>query len=138
MGLWHKNLRFPYGRLTHTRLKIPRLNVEIRSPQHERLTREVNAILDTGSDRTCIPARVFTELGERNFEYGIAKVQGAGGGPFQRTTFIVHVRFGECDFYDLEVISLEEDFALIGRDILNQHKVTLDGPKLRFDITKSC
>jgi hypothetical protein len=138
MPFWGKNIQLQYGKLAHTRLRIPRLTIQVRSPQQELLSTDVPAILDTGSDRTCIPASVFTKLGELNFEYGEVGVQGAIGLAEKRKTFIVHLKFAECDFLDLEVVALEEEFALIGRDLLNRHKIVLNGPKLEFEIKRSC
>jgi hypothetical protein len=138
MPFWRKNLKLQYGKLAHTRLRIPRLVIQVRSPQQELLSTDVPAILDTGADRTCIPASVFARLGELNFEYGEVGVQGAIGGVEKRKTFIVHLKFAECDFLDLEVVSLNEEIALIGRDLLNQHKILLDGPNLEFEIEKLC
>lgn len=138
MPFWRKTLTYPYGKLSHTKLKIPRLTIQVRSPHQEDLYRDIPAILDTGSDRTCIPSKIFTDLGEINFEYGEINVKGAIGIADKRTTYIVHLRFADCDFLDLEVVTLDEDFALIGRDLLNQHKIVLDGPKLEFEIDKLC
>jgi hypothetical protein len=138
MSFWRKNLRLQYSKLAHTTLRIPRLVIRVRAPRQELLSTDVPAVLDTGSDRTCIPASVFTKLGELNFEYGEVGVQGALGAVEKRKTFIVHLKFAECDFHDLEVIALDEEFALIGRDLLNRHKIVLDGPKLEFEIKKFC
>ena len=138
MPMWRKSLRFQYGKLPHTNVVIPKLIVHVRSPQQESLTRQVPAVIDTGADRTCIPLSVFARLGELNFEYGEVGVQGAVGIIERKPTFVVHLKFAGCDFLDLEVIALEEEFALIGRDLLNQHKIILDGPKSQFRIYKSC
>jgi len=138
MPLWRKRLRLKYGRLAHTSVLIPQLMIHVRSPQQERLKRSVPAVIDTGADRTCIPRSVFAKLGELNFEYGEVGVQGAVGVVERKQTFVVHLKFADCDFLDLEVIALEEDFALIGRDLLNQHRIVLDGPKSEFHIYRSC
>jgi hypothetical protein len=138
MPLWRKRLQLKYGSLPHTNVLIPRLVIQVRSPQQEELTRQVPAVLDTGADRTCIPMSVFAKLGELNFEYGEVGVQGAVGVVEKKPTFVVHLKFAECDFLDLEVIALDEEFALIGRDLLNRHKIILDGPESEFQIYKSC
>lgn len=138
MPFWRKSLRLKYGKLPHTSVLIPRLVVHVRSPQQERLGRPVPAVIDTGADRTCIPRSVFASLGELNFEYGEVGVQGAVGLVEKKQTFVVHLKFAECDFLDLEVIALEEEFALIGRDLLNRHKIILDGPESEFQIYRSC
>ena len=138
MPIWRKSLRLKYGRLPHTSVLIPQLTVHVRSPQQERLRRSVPAVIDTGADRTCIPRSVFAKLGELNFEYGEVGVQGAVGMVEKKQTFVVHLEFAKCDFLDLEVIALEEDFALIGRDLLNLHKILLNGPESEFRIHRVC
>lgn len=137
MPFWRRSQELRYGKLPHTDIRAPRLVIQVRSPRQEQLVREVPAILDTGSDRTCIPMSVIAKLGEL-FEYGEVSVHGAVGVFEKKPTYVVHLKFGQCDFLDQEVVALDEEVALIGRDLLNLHKIILDGPRSRFRLYKAC
>jgi len=43
--------------------------------------------------------------------------------------FFVHITIGDQVFSGIEVVASKSNAALLGLDILNQLKVTLDGPK---------
>ena len=130
---------FPYGKLPHTEHKIPQLTIEIRSPREEKRTAKVEAILDTGADRTCIPESIFTDIGEHHFEYGEeVEVRGAGSAKEDRPTYLVNLGFAGCNIEDFEVVSIDSKYALIGSDILNQHTLVLQGTKSKLLIDNKC
>jgi predicted aspartyl protease len=122
--------KFPYGDLPHTDFKIPELTIEIRSPREGGRSGKVKAFLDTGADRTFIPESIITRIGEEYFDYGVGvEVKGAGTAKEDRPTYIVNLGFAGSEIRDIEVVSIESQYALIGRDILNKHTVVLNGRK---------
>ena len=88
--------------------------------------------LDTGADLTAIPASSVHRLRLEPYDRRIV------GDYDKRTTmmptFRVHLRFGEFLFHDVEVVATESNSALLGLDILNQLKVTLDGRKKMLSV----
>jgi len=132
---------FSYHVLSQQRPPILQIHIEVRSPQEAGKMRRIQAIIDTGADRTFIPAHIFTELGPEYFEYGEkVRVKGADDGAEgeDRSTFLVHLGFAGCDIHDHEVISLNSQYAVIGRDILNLHTLVLRGPKLKWLVNGKC
>ena len=86
----------------------------------------VDAIADSGACITCIPKRYIDRIGSR--AYGRQRVRGAFGSSMYMKTFFVDIKIGEHEFEALEVLAIENKvYALIGRDILNQRKITLRG-----------
>ena len=95
--------------------------------------KNIKAILDTGAGKTCIPQSIIKELGSS--VYTTIKVRS----PLDRniTTSIrlysVTIEFDGQE-NEVEVIGISEDYAIIGRDILNQYKITLNGPEETWSI----
>jgi predicted aspartyl protease len=90
-------------------------------------------IVDTGSDRTLLPASVVRELGLPRVT--AVKVKGIGEAEIEATIHGAVVAFGR--FRSLVRVIAFLDEALLGRDVLNQLVTTLDGPErtLSFEAT---
>jgi predicted aspartyl protease len=88
----------------------------------------VPALLDTGADRTIIPAAVAEALGlEKGRE---VKMGGIGGTTTVMASYYAVIRIHELPPIDCEVFAtLGESIALLGRDVLNQFRIVLDGPR---------
>jgi len=95
--------------------------------QNSRAGRRVNAIVDTGAVMTCVPEWVINRLGAST--YSFVQVRLANGELRDVQTVLVHIKVANYDIPErVEVAALNISYALIGRDILNQYRVTLDGP----------
>lgn len=132
---WH---RFSYSRLAGIRHQAPALTIEVCSTLRSDLKTSVEAIIDTGADRTCIPERVFIDLGLDFFAYRLVQAQGAVGPGAPRALYIANIKIAKCTTRNIEVLGLDVNFALIGRDILNLHRVHLEGPQLLWSVDKKC
>lgn len=88
---------------------------------------ELTAIIDTGADGTIIPIQYLRQIGARRaFETGLRSQWGE-----RRTVFLylVDLQIGELTLPGIYVVGdeLGNDIVL-GRNILNQLRMLLDGP----------
>jgi hypothetical protein len=121
-----------YGHIQKSPSKAPQTSMVVLSPVNNKLrTRRIPAVLDSGSARTCVPKKDLESLGE-GLEYDFVTCACPIGAAEDRRKCVVHVRISPCrnDFKDVEVIEVDRNYALIGRDILNKYKLVLDGPRL--------
>ncbi|WXG39451.1 MAG: retroviral-like aspartic protease family protein [Candidatus Freyarchaeum deiterrae] len=89
-------------------------------------------ILDTGADDTAIPSNLIAEL-------GLQKVRKKDyidvyGRLVKEWTYYINVDFNNFLLEFIEVVALPQDEVIIGRDILNNFKIVLDGKNLHFEI----
>ena len=52
--------------------------------------------------------------------------------------YVVDIRLARCEFLLWGVIATDSDYALIGRDILNGYKITLDGINETWEVDAKC
>ncbi len=92
------------------------------------------AQLDTGADRTVIPAEWVDQLGLS--PTGTVIVVGLGGEQVEAPVYAVRLSIAQVGTVDIRVIaSPGEQWTLLGRDVLNRYRVVLDGPAQRLEIT---
>ncbi len=113
----------------------PFLDIVIRHPHEPEQLRRVPAKLDTGADLSAIPQAVADEL-------GLLPVQTITAESFDGTrtlldTYAVILEIAQARFRYIEVILVPDDYALLGRDVLNYFYARLDGPVLTFDLRLS-
>ncbi len=112
----------------------PFVHVTLRCQDASKEIVELPAQLDTGADRTIVPWKVVEELGLRP-----VRVIQAGG--FEGTvtllpTFLMQVEIRQLNFVIVEcAASRSEPYVLLGRDVLNNYRLLLDGPQLKLEIS---
>ncbi len=121
---YHQNLDPP----------APVVEVSFENP----LTREVSSVyclLDTGAYACHLPGSVINSIGQTDYEP--CEIEVVGGGIIGTRSHFLSVTFCGKDMGELEVVELPEgdDQPLLGRDVLNQFVVTLNGPELTCEIT---
>ncbi len=96
----------------------------------------VPAQLDTGADRTLIPQELVDLLqldDARQIPIG-----GLGGEVMLLKTYLVKIAIHDFEPVVIEVVAdRREPLILLGRDILNNVKLVLDGPNRVLEIGKS-
>ena len=91
------------------------------------------AQLDTGADRSVIPPEARQSVGLA--ETGVLRVAGLGGDVQPMPVFLAQVGVRGLRQILVEVITVPgERYVLLGRDLLNLHRILLDGPNLFFEI----
>ena len=97
------------------------------------LVSDLPAQIDTAADRTVLPKQLVATLGLA--EDGRALFQGFVSEIVELPLYLVEIRIG--DFRPLlvrAVLGAAESHILLGRDVLNAHRVVLEGPQLSLEI----
>ncbi|HMF12519.1 MAG TPA: retroviral-like aspartic protease family protein [Gemmataceae bacterium] len=111
----------------------PFVHVTLRCRETGKEAPEVPAQVDPGADRTVIPARIVQELGLVPLDE--LQVSGFGGQVFLLPTYRLEVNIRSFQPLIVEVFAhADEPFVLLGRDVLNAHRILLDGPRLMVEI----
>jgi len=91
------------------------------------------AQIDTGADRTVLPAAAVAALGL--VEDGRLQFQGFTGKVVELPVFLVDVHVHDLPAITVRaVLGEHEHLILLGRDVLNAHRLLLDGPVLTLEI----
>lgn len=114
----------------------PFVHVSISHPVDQSLVvTDLPAQIDTAADYTVIPWRVVEQL--QLVQLDQVPVGGFGGHISYSPTFLVGVTIRQLSTVMVAVLgSRDEPFVLLGRDVLNNFRILLDGPDLAFDITE--
>jgi predicted aspartyl protease len=119
------SVQFAYSRLKVP--PIPAVPIELVSPDGSRSVPGLVGFLDSAADRTVIPLPLAQQLGLRP----TAQVRAQGFGTAVFTVEVYRFRLVIPGVIDLVVDALghsTEPHVLVGRDALNQLRVTFDGP----------
>jgi predicted aspartyl protease len=87
-------------------------------------------LVDTGADCTLVPAPIVRRLGLPRID--VIGVSGVGGGTGRATVHAACVEFAGVRVVARIVAFAEE--AILGRDVLNQTVLMLDGPGLAMSV----
>jgi predicted aspartyl protease len=114
----------------------PLVYVTLRHPEQEIEVQDIPAQVDTGSDRTIVPQRYIEGLSVVRLRE--IELVGFENRVYRTLTYYLHVAIKGTRLVPLEVATGEnETLVLVGRDLLNQFKVVLDGPRLTLEISDS-
>ena len=111
----------------------PFVNVTLRCPTTGTTLANLPAQVDSAADRAVLPSAVVAALGL--VEDGRALFQGFAGEIVELPLFLIEARM-----HDLQPILIRaalgesEQYILLGRDVLNSHRIILDGPQLALEI----
>jgi hypothetical protein len=104
-----------------------------QNPADSTELRDVPAQIDTAADRTVLPDHLVEALGLA--QIGRIAVGGLGGVVQYLPTYAVHVTIHQFPAQIIKVVaSSGEPWVLLGRDVLNAHRLLLDGPHLTLEI----
>ena len=127
-------VRYHYNRQMHP--PAPFVHVRLASWDGTTVADGIPAQVDTAADLTVIPEGLATHLGLRP----AGEIRVAGFEQPLTTTSVYEVRMA---IQDLELLRTEvvasptEPHVLLGRDVLNRHRIVLDGPRAALEIEEA-
>ncbi len=111
----------------------PFVLITLRNPLTGAETQDVPAQLDPAADRSLVPLKSIASLGLPAI--GSIPIGGVGGTVAEMTLYPVEIAIHTLPLLAVEVVAHpEEPWVLLGRDILNFHRLLLDGPQLALEI----
>lgn len=111
----------------------PFVHVALRRPDGAAEAKDLPAQLDTAADRTVIPSSLVEALSLAPM--GDVLVAGFGGNITTLPTFLLTLEIRQLPALTVKVVaSPHEPYVLLGRDVLNQFRIVLDGPQLALEI----
>lgn len=124
-------IRYAYNRQIEP--PAPFVHVSLRRPGGAPSLDDLPAQIDTAADRTVIPGGLVARLGLVPLDE--LPVAGFGGQVLLVSTYFVEVTIRGQPPRPVEVLAHEgESYVLLGRDVLNHHRLLLDGPGLALEI----
>lgn len=122
-----------YNYLSQLQPPAPFVYVTLRNPVTGAEQRDVPAQLDPAADRTVLPDTLAQTLVLP--QIGTIPIGGVGGIVQTMPCYPVEVAVHNLPAQAVEVVaSTGEAWVLLGRDILNAHRLLLDGPRLVVEI----
>ncbi|MGZ8520281.1 MAG: hypothetical protein ACXWX7_09055 [Candidatus Binatia bacterium] len=121
-----RRVSFPYD-ANYSPTPLPRVAAVIYNFQRTKSKAVVDAIPDTGADAACLPMDDCQDLELFLFPYYRGMSHPFGGAVRSVTFYAARVEL-DGRFYNAVVEPVAESERLIGREVLNQIKVTFDGP----------
>lgn len=87
---------------------------------------EKKALIDTGADATVIPLDILESIGARRIDTRVAR--NVDGSRYRVRLYAVSIVIGAFTLHGIDAVANESTAEIIiGRDVLNQLIVTLDG-----------
>jgi len=110
----------------------PVLDVTIQSPHDPNLSTTVRTMIDAGSDITVVPDWLPTHLDLRPLREAL--IVGYDGSPRRVPVYRAHISIGQLRFRNVRIIATTTTECLLGRNVLNQLDIRLNGPQLVLEI----
>jgi len=111
----------------------PFVYVSLRCPETGNIVENLPAQVDSAADRTVIPASLVDPLGMIPADQLL--VAGLGGEVFSAPAFFIKLTLHDLSPQEVLVLAHDDEpFVLLGRDVLNRHRLLLDGPGLALEI----
>jgi hypothetical protein len=123
--------RYRYNRQTFP--PAPFVHVSVFCPATGTIAESLPAQVDTAADCTIIPPDLADRLALVAADH--IPVGGLGGQVADAPLYLVEIRVHDLPPVRVEVLAVaNEPHVLLGRDVLNRFRVTLDGPNMLMDI----
>ncbi len=124
-------IRYQY--LTQILPPAPFVHVTLTNPVSGVQQQDLPAQLDTAADRTLLPDALVQALGLA--QIGLIRIGGVAGIIQAMPSYVVQITIHNQPDQVVEVVaSGGESWILLGRDVLNAHRLLLDGPQLLLEI----
>jgi len=123
-------IRYRYA--AHMSPPAPFVNITLICPATGATT-TVSAQVDPGADRTVLPGALVASLGL--VEDGRLAFQGFAGAVVELPIFLIELQIESLAPVAVRAaLGEDEPWVLLGRDVLNSHRLILDGPNLVLEI----
>ena len=109
----------------------PLARVDLSNPQNADSLTDVPMLLDSGADVTLIPATSAAQIGLTANADEVYELMGFDGRISQAAVVRLEMRFLNRTFRG-RFLLIEQEWGVIGRDILNLIPLLLDGPNLSW------
>jgi hypothetical protein len=110
----------------------PIVHVALACPATGKRLEGQPAQLDTGADRTVLPSTMVAEMGL--IEDARLQFQGFAGGVFELPVYLLDEHVHDLPAVRVRaVLGPNEQLILLGRDVMNAHRLVLDGPQLALE-----
>jgi predicted aspartyl protease len=106
---------------------FPSVDVSVSVPQTPENLVRLSVLLDSGADGTLLPVDYLDSIGATPIDQ--VRIRGVFGDTRVVDLYLVDLRIGPYHLRSVEIGATESGGeALIGRNVLNQMEVTLNGP----------
>lgn len=96
---------------------------------------KVPALIDTAADITAVPSFLVNRL--KLYQVGRTQLEGIEAIKSPVFTYKVRLIVNDKVFSPLEVVLVDYDFVVLGRDVLANYYLLLNGPEETFDLRSS-
>ncbi len=105
---------------------MPIVEVSVRAVGTSHPASVVTALVDSGADATILPLSVLQQVGARYVRGRV--MRGVTGIPENVDTYLVSIQIGPYTVHGIRAVAYGNNMTpIIGRDVLNNLVVTLDG-----------
>jgi predicted aspartyl protease len=112
----------------------PLLEIRLARPDEAFRGPPLEAMLDTGADATIVPRRYIDPLHAQIDSHRYLRTQWGDRRPVH--TYLLDVEVAGLRLPSIEVVADRTgDEAIVGRDVLNRLRITLDGPAGTLEVT---
>jgi predicted aspartyl protease len=118
---------FPYGKTQSSIMPAPEVIVNVSSPMDGTKRTDVMFVVDTGAAVSLLPTNILERLGP--LECSPCSVNWGNGITMKHMRYLVVLSVNDVTFEPIWVVATEKKYGLLGRDILNRHLLTCDGPQ---------
>jgi hypothetical protein len=127
-------IRYRYN--TQLQPPAPFVHASLQNPADGTQVDNVPAQIDSAADRTVLPQAVVDQLGLA--QTGAMLIGGLGGMTYTLRTYVVLLGIHDLPPRPVKVVATaDEPWILLGRDVLNAVRVTLDGPRQVLDVSQT-
>jgi predicted aspartyl protease len=112
---------------------MPVVTIQVITPETQRRSTTLTVLVDSGSDGTTIPVEILDEIGALSI--GTAIMSGIWGTRRQVNVYLVHIEIGSHLLPAVRIAGVPAGTGgILGRDVLNQLSVHLNGPANMVEI----
>ncbi|MEK7440722.1 MAG: hypothetical protein AABZ78_08010 [Chloroflexota bacterium] len=122
-------MRVDYNRLISP--PAPFIQIQVAHPDHPLQLQTIAAKIDSGADVTAVPLSIVQRLNLPIMD--VLEISGYDDRVSAIQTYFAIIELAKVRGR-IQVIAISEEYALLGRDVLNHLRVLLDGPALALEI----